>query len=163
MSPYTLYTSNTYIHHICFIKLSWVHTLGYQNKKVPKVGVAPLCLMRCPPSPKRSGKRGYFESKSVWLIIKIRYPWNTEWVCYGYLAYIARNLLETLSESVMCIYIARSLHRTIIGFKIVWIFSLNTIETLSGPLCPPFSHSTWAHVWGVELLIVHRSTVWKPD
>ena len=28
--------------HICFIKLSSAYTLVYQNKKVPKVGVAPF-------------------------------------------------------------------------------------------------------------------------
>ena len=50
------------------------------------------------------------------------------------------GILETLSESVICIYIACNLHRTVIGFKIVRIFLLNTIATLSGTLCPPFSY-----------------------
>ena len=43
--------------HVCFIKLSSVYTLVYQNKKVPNVWMAPL--------PKLLGKGGHFESKSI--------------------------------------------------------------------------------------------------
>ena len=71
--------------HIYFIKLSSVYTLVYQNKKSTQSEGGPLCPMRWPPLPKLLGKGGHFESKSIWLIIKIMYPWNTKWVFYMYL------------------------------------------------------------------------------
>ena len=77
--------------------------------------------MRWPPLPKLLGKGGHFESKSIWLIIKIKYP-------------------ETLSVSAICIYIACNLHRAVIGFKIVRIFSLNPIETLKPLLIKTETH-----------------------
>ena len=49
--------------HIYFIKLSSVYILVYQNKKVPKVRLAPFA--------QANGQRG---SKFIWLIIKIMYP-----------------------------------------------------------------------------------------
>ena len=125
--------------HICFIKLSSVYTLVYQNKKSSQSVGGPICLMRWPPLPKLLGKGGHFESKSIWLIIKIRYP-------------------ETLSVSAICIYIAYSLHRTVIGFKIARIFSLNTIETLSGSLCPPFPYATCNRLGPISLNILDHST-----
>ena len=94
-----------------------MYTFMYQNNKKYQGGVGPLFPMRCPPLPKLLGKGGHFESKSNWPTIKIRYRWNT--------------------KSVICIYIACTLHRAVIGFKIVRIFSLNTIETLSGHFARP--------------------------
>ena len=104
--------------HICFIRLTLIYTLVYQNNKKYQGGGGPLCPMRWPPLPKLLGKGGHFESKSIWSTIK-------------------KGILETPCEYVICIYIACTLHRTVIGFKIVRTFSLNTIETLSGSLCPP--------------------------
>ena len=72
--------------HICFISLTSMYTLVYQDNKKYQGGGGPLCIYVC--------------------------------IC------------------ILCIYIAFTLHRAVIGFKIVCIFSLNTIETLSGPLCP---------------------------
>ena len=108
--------------HIYFIRFTSMYTLVYQNNKKYQGGGGPLCPMRWPPLPKLLGKGGHFQSKSIWLPIK-----------YG--------ILETLSESVIFIYIACTLHRTVIGFKIVRKLSLNTIETLSGPLCPRFPYT----------------------
>ena len=71
--------------HICFIKLSSVYTLVYQNKKSSQSVGGPLCPMRRPPLPKLLGKGGHFESKSIWLLIKIRYPRDIKCVCYMYL------------------------------------------------------------------------------
>ena len=118
--------------HICFVRLTSMYTLVYQ-KKSTKVG---LCPMRWPPLPKLPLPKllGY-ESKSIWLTIKIRYSWNTKWVCYMYLH---------------CMQ-----HWTVIGFKIVRIFSLNTIETLSGPLCPPSPYTSDVLIW---LRSLHSST-----
>ena len=84
--------------------------------KIPRVGVAPLpnalTLL-----PKILGKGDHNESKYIWIIIK-------------------EGINEKLNASA---FIACSLHRTVIDFKIARIFSSNTIETLSGPLCPSFS------------------------
>ena len=51
-----------------------MYTLVYQNNKKYKGGGDPLRPMRWPPLPKLLGKGGYFESKSIWPTIKIRYP-----------------------------------------------------------------------------------------
>ena len=60
--------------HICFIRLTSMYTLVYQNNKKYKGWGGPLCPMRWPPLPKLLGKGGHIESKSIWPTIKIRYP-----------------------------------------------------------------------------------------
>ena len=89
--------------------------------KILRVGVAPLpnalTLL-----PKILGKGDHYESKSIWIIIK-------------------GGINEKLIVSA---FIACSLHRTVIDFKIGRIFSSNTTETLSGPLCPSFSVLCWS-------------------
>ena len=59
--------------HIYFIRLTSMYTLVYQNNKKYQGGGGPLCPMRWPPLPKLLGKGGHFESKSIWLTIKIWY------------------------------------------------------------------------------------------
>ena len=86
--------------------------------KSTKVGVAPFAQCAGPLCPSYWAKGPTLRANLFGLQLK-----------YG--------ILETLSESVIFIYIACTLHRTVIGFKIVRKLSLNTIETLSGPLCPP--------------------------
>ena len=51
------------------------------KKRFQSVG-GPLCPMRRPSLPDLLGEGGHIESKSIWLTIKIRYIWNTKWVCY---------------------------------------------------------------------------------
>ena len=118
------------VFYICFIRLTPLYTLVYQNNKKYQGGGGPLCPMRWPPLPTLLGKGVHFESKSIWPTIKIMYPWNTKWVC----------ICIYIACSQIVYNIACTLHRTVIGFKIVRIFFLNTIETLSVTLCPPFPY-----------------------
>ena len=99
-----------------------MYTLVYKIIKSTKVGVAPFAQCAGPLCPSYWAKGATLRAN---LFLQLKY-----------------GILETLSESVIFIYIACTLHRTVIGFKIVRKLSLNTFKTLSDPLCPPFPYYT---------------------